>query len=59
MASAVLAAGVFLAIGAVKGQMVGVPRLASALHTLVSGSGAAALAFAVGALLHRAFGIGL
>jgi VIT1/CCC1 family predicted Fe2+/Mn2+ transporter len=57
--SAVLAAMVFLAIGAIKGQVVGVPRLGSALRTLAGGGGAALLAFAVGALLRHVFGIDL
>lgn len=49
--SVALTAGAFSAVGWLRGHVVGLPRLRSAVHTLAVGGIAAAAAFAVGALL--------
>ena len=55
--SALIAAGVFFAIGMAKGVAYGRRPLRAGLRTLVNGSAAAALAFLVGYALRAAFGI--
>lgn len=55
--SAVLAAMMFFAIGALKSRILARPILHSGLATLVTGGTAAAMAFIVGYLLRELFGI--
>lgn len=49
--SVTLTAGAFSAVGWLRGHVVGLPRLRSALHTLAVGGVTAAAAFGIGALL--------
>ncbi|HSF48521.1 MAG TPA: VIT1/CCC1 transporter family protein [Burkholderiales bacterium] len=55
--SVVLAAGMFCAIGMVKGRVLGKPMISAAVSTLLTGGGAAALAFLIGYLLRQTLGI--
>jgi vacuolar iron transporter family protein len=56
-ASIVLAALMFFGIGLAKGAVIGRPMLRSGIGTLLMGSGAASLAYAVGYLLRETFAV--
>jgi VIT1/CCC1 family predicted Fe2+/Mn2+ transporter len=58
MVSACLAAIMFFSIGAMKSRIVLKPSFRSGLGTLLTGGGAASLAFIVGYVLREIFGIG-
>ena len=56
-ASCVLTGLAFAGVGATKARLLERPLLRSALETLLTGGGAAALAYLIGAWLRRAFGV--
>ena len=55
--SAALAGLVFFAIGSLKGLFLAIPAVRSGMRTLMTGGGAATLAFAVGYGLRELFGL--
>jgi VIT1/CCC1 family predicted Fe2+/Mn2+ transporter len=57
LASAVAAGFAFFAVGAAKGIVLDRPVLRAGIETLLTGGGAALLAFLVGSWLQAAFGV--